>query len=121
MQRLWFFALFLMVSCMVFAQQKAQGIKLLVKDKFTGNTIADSVVVTFNDSIKFDTVSDAGGYYFFSLPVGNYRIRIDRSRYNSQLLSGIMVGEGKTAYVTMEIDKPEPLNRKTKRKKQKKK
>jgi hypothetical protein len=121
MQRLWFFALFLMVSCMVFAQQKAQGIKLLVKDKFTGNTIADSVVVTFNDSIKFDAVSDAGGYYFFSLPVGNYRIRIDRRRYNSQLLSGIMVGEGKTAYVTMEIAKPEPLNRKTKRKKQKKK
>lgn len=120
MIRIGFFVLFLIICFTVPAQQRAQGIKLLVKDKIVGNNIIDSVIVTFNDSIKLNAVADAGGYYFFSLPVGNYSIGIARKNYYGYTLKGIIVGEGKTAYVTMEIEKIQD-QKKTKKKKSRKK
>lgn len=111
--------LFLVLTFSGIAQQRTSGIKMLLKDKITGNNILDSAIVTFNDSIRINAVPDAAGYYYFPLSPNKYIIRADRRGYYSQILSGVIVGESKTAYVTIELGKPEL--KKTKKKKRRKK
>lgn len=101
------------------AQQRTSGVKMLLKDRETGNNILDSAIVTFNDSIKRNAVPDAAGYYYFPLPPDKYSIKASRRGYFSQIFYGVTVGEGKTAYITMELSKPEL--RKAKKKKRKRK
>ncbi len=104
--------------CSSFAQQRQSGIKVLVKDKETGFPFMnDSMTVIFNDSIKQQFVSDKDGYAFFELVQGRYLVQVGHIGYQSQLISGVMVGQAKTAYITIELSngKGEKIKRKKKK------
>lgn len=101
------------------AQQRSSGIKILVKDKETGlSFMNDSMAVIFNDSIKQQFVSDKDGYAFFILDPGRYTVHVGHIGYQSQWISGIIVGEAKTAYLTIELSngKGEKVRKKHKNK-----
>ena len=112
--------LFLFLSNSMFSQVRPGGIKILVKDKETGlSFMNDSMAVIFNDSIKQQFVSDKDGYAFFILDPGRYTVHVGHIGYQSQWISGIIVGEAKTAYLTIELSngKGEKVRKKHKNKK----
>lgn len=99
-------------------QQNPSGIKILVKDKETGFPfINDSMIVFINDSLKSEFKSDNNGYAFFNLNQGRYTIQIGHIGYQSQRMTGIIVGEAKTAYVTLELSNGKGEKIKVKKKK----
>jgi hypothetical protein len=100
------------------AQQRSSGIKILLKDKVTGFPFMnDSMVVIFNDTIKQQFVSDIHGYAFFALVPGRYSVQLGHIGYQSQRVTGIVVGEAKTAYMTIELSNSEGEKIKKKKKK----
>lgn len=110
--------LVLFLSNLLLAQQNPSGIKILLKDRETGFPfINDSMIVFINDSIKSKFKSDNNGYVFFNLKQGRYTIQIGHIGYQSQRMTGIMVGEAKTAYVTLELSNGKGEKIKEKKKK----
>lgn len=99
------------------AQQRSSGIKVLVKDKETGFPMSnDTIVVSTNDTIMLKIVSDENGYLFLNRNQGRYDVIVGRKGYQTLKIFGIIVGEAKTAYLTMELS-----NRKVEKIKEKKK
>ncbi len=100
------------------AQQGPSGIKILVKDYATGFPFMnDSMAIIFNDSIKQQFVSDKDGYAFFSLVPGRYTVQVGHIGYQSQWMSGIIVAEAKTAYLTLMLSNGKQAKIKKKKKK----
>jgi hypothetical protein len=101
--------LLLLTFCnLLLAQQRPSGIKILVKDKETGFTFMnDSMAVIFNDSIKQQFVSDKDGYAFFALLPGRYTVHVGHVGYQSQWITGIVVAEAKTSYLTFMLSNGE--------------
>lgn len=108
----------LMWQSLLKAQQRPSGIKVLVKDKESGFPFMnDSMTVEFNDTGKQQFVSDKDGYAFFSLAPGAYNMAIRHIGYQGLMIKQVIVGEGKTAYVTMELSNVEGEKIRKKKKK----
>jgi hypothetical protein len=100
------------------AQQRQSGIKVLVKDKETGYPFTnDSMMVVINDTLVRNYKSDKDGYGFFNLAPGRYSLGIIHVGYQRAQVSGIIVGEAKTAYLTLELYNGEGEKEETKNKK----
>lgn len=102
----------------IIAQQRISGIKILAKDRATGVPFRnDSMMVIFNDTIKQQFLSDKDGCAFFILNPGRYTVHLGHVGYQSQWITGIIVGEAKTAYVTIELSNGEGEKIKNRKKK----
>jgi hypothetical protein len=100
------------------AQQRQSGVKVLVKDKETGYPFTnDSMMVVINDTLVRNYKSGQDGYAFFNLAPGRYSLSVVHVGYQRAQVTGIMVGEAKTAYLTLELSNGKGEKKDTKNKK----
>ncbi len=100
-----------------YAQTWPGKMKILVKDKLTGLPLSStSYTVTLNDSIKSVLISDTQGNALTGdLRKGPYKVEITCNMYLNATINNIIIGEGKTAYISMELIPARALTRKEKK------
>jgi len=85
------------------AQNNTGAIKVTIKDKSTGETLPFASVVAYSKGVQVaGTTTDVNGECFLKpLPPGTYDVKAVYVGYQTKEIKGILVGEGKTAYVTI--------------------
>lgn len=111
---------FLVLLCLqicAYAQTWPGKMRILLKDKLTGMPLSStSYTVTLNDSTKSVLISDAQGHALTgNLVKGPYKVEIACNMYLNATINNIIIGEGKTAYITMELIPARVLTRKEKK------
>ena len=82
--------------------------------------INESINVVVNDSATFTLTTDNEGYVVIKdRPKGYYNIKVARVDCQPQEIKGIIIGEGKTAYVTFQLTCASYINSLTKKERKK--
>jgi hypothetical protein len=99
----------LFVSASVWAQNTGGAIKVLLKDKTNGETIPFANVVAYQGGVQVGVgTTDMDGYAIINpLSPGKYDVKGVYVGYKAQEMKGIVVGESKTAYITIELSNGE--------------
>jgi hypothetical protein len=99
----------LLAGTSVIAQNTAGAIKVLLKDKSNGETIPFANVVAYQGGVQVGVgTTDMDGYAVIKpLSPGKYDIKGVYVGYKAQEIKGVVVGEAKTAYVTIELNNGE--------------
>ena len=99
----------LLVSASAIAQNNGGAIKVLLKDKTTGETIPFANVVAYQGGVQVGVgTTDMDGYAMIKpLSPGKYDVKGVYVGYQAQEMKGIIVGESKTAYITIELSNGE--------------
>ncbi|MCF8424515.1 MAG: carboxypeptidase regulatory-like domain-containing protein [Bacteroidia bacterium] len=99
----------LLVGTSVNAQNGGGAIKVLLKDKTNGETIPFANVVAYQGGVQVGVgTTDMDGYATIKpLAPGKYDVKGVYVGYQAQEIKGIVVGESKTAYVTIELSNGE--------------
>lgn len=111
---------FLVILCLqicAHAQMWPGKLRILIKDKLTGLPLSStSYTLMLNDSTKSVLTSDTQGQAITGdLLKGPYKVEIACNMYLNAMMNNIIIGEGKTAYITMELIPARPLTRKDKK------
>ncbi len=95
----------LLVSASLMAQNGGGAIKVLLKDKSNGETIPFANVVAYQGGVQVGVgTTDMDGYAMIKpLAPGKYDVKGVYVGYQTQEVKGIVVGESKTAYITIEL------------------
>jgi hypothetical protein len=98
--------LFLIIglSSWLSAQEFRTGIKLLVKDRWTGIPFTDTLIITVDDTLQRKMQSDWEGYLYVELPPGKHSISASHIGYQTSKMWGIIVAEQKTSYISLNLD-----------------
>ncbi len=104
-------SLFVFAVLGVKAQNNTGAIKVTIKDKTTGETLPFASVVAYAKGVQVaGTTTDMNGECFLKpLPPGTYDVKAVYVGYQPKELKGILVGEGKTAYVTLLMETGEGI------------
>jgi len=99
----------LLAGASAFAQNGGGAIKVLLKDKSNGETIPFANVVAYQGGVQVGVgTTDMDGYAMIKpLAPGKYDVKGVYVGYQAQEIKGIVVGESKTAYVTIELSNGE--------------
>ncbi|MFN8115931.1 MAG: carboxypeptidase regulatory-like domain-containing protein [Bacteroidia bacterium] len=99
----------LLISASAIAQNNGGAIKVLLKDKTNGETIPFANVVAYQGGVQVGVgTTDMDGYAMIKpLAPGKYDVKGVYVGYQAQEIKGIVVGESKTAYVTIELSNGE--------------
>ena len=99
----------LLAGASVIAQNGGGAIKVLLKDKTNGETIPFANVVAYQGGVQVGVgTTDMDGYAMIKpLAPGKYDVKGVYVGYQAQEIKGIVVGESKTAYVTIELSNGE--------------
>lgn len=95
----------LLAGASVIAQNTGGAIKVLLKDKTNGETIPFANVVAYQGGVQVGVgTTDMDGYAMIKpLAPGKYDVKGIYVGYQAQEIKGVVVGEAKTAYVTIEL------------------
>lgn len=93
------------------SQNNTGAIKVTLKDKNTGEALPFGAVVALSKGIQVaGTTTDINGECFLKpLPPGIYDVKAVYSSYQPKEIKGILVGEGKTAYITILMETGEGI------------
>jgi hypothetical protein len=99
----------LLAGASAIAQNGGGAIKVLLKDKTNGETIPFANVVAYQGGVQVGVgTTDMDGYATIKpLSPGKYDVKGVYVGYQAQEIKGIVVGESKTAYVTIELSNGE--------------
>ena len=99
----------LLAGASVIAQNNGGAIKVLLKDKSNGETIPFANVVAYQGGVQVGVgTTDMDGYAMIKpLAPGKYDVKGVYVGYQAQEIKGVVVGESKTAYVTIELSNGE--------------
>lgn len=99
----------LLAGFSVIAQNTGGAIKVLLKDKTNGETIPFANVVAYQGGVQVGVgTTDMDGVAMIKpLSPGKYDVKGVYVGYQAQEIKGIVVGEAKTAYVTIELSNGE--------------
>ncbi|MDF2448948.1 MAG: TonB-dependent receptor [Bacteroidota bacterium] len=99
----------LVAGTSLMAQNNGGAIKVLLKDKTNGETIPFANVVAYQNGVQVGVgTTDMDGYAMIKpLAPGKYDVKGVYVGYQAQEIKGIVVGEAKTAYVTIELSNGE--------------
>lgn len=91
------------------AQNTGGAIKVLLKDKSNGESIPFANVVAYQGGVQVGVATtDMDGYAMIKpLTPGKYDVKGVYVGYQAQEIKGVIVGEAKTAYVTIELNNGE--------------
>lgn len=110
LRNIYFSLLFvLVILTSVTAQNSAGAIKVLLKDKSNGESIPFANVVAYQGGVQVGVgTTDMDGYATIKpLAPGKYDVKGVYVGYQAQEMKGIVVGEAKTANVTIELSNGE--------------
>lgn len=95
----------LLAGASIIAQNTGGAIKVLLKDKTNGETIPFANVVAYQGGVQVGVgTTDMDGYAMIKpLAPGKYDVKGIYVGYQAQEIKGVIVGEAKTAYVTIEL------------------
>lgn len=99
----------LLASASVLAQNNGGAIKVLLKDKTNGESIPFANVVAYQGGVQVGVgTTDMDGYAMIKpLSPGKYDVKGVYVGYQAQEIKGVVVGEAKTAYITIELSNGE--------------
>lgn len=99
------FVTLLLISATAFAQNNGGAIKITLKDKANGETIPFANVVVYQGGVQVGvaTTDMDGNAIVKPLSPGKYDVKGVYVGYQPQEIRGVVVGEAKTAYVTIEL------------------
>jgi hypothetical protein len=99
----------LLAGVSAIAQNNGGAIKVLLKDKTNGETIPFANVVAYQGGVQVGVgTTDMDGYAMIKpLAPGKYDIKGVYVGYQAAQITGVVVGEAKTAYVTIELSNGE--------------
>ncbi|MES2513403.1 MAG: TonB-dependent receptor [Bacteroidota bacterium] len=99
----------LLAGTSAIAQNNGGAIKVLLKDKTNGETIPFANVVAYQGGVQVGVgTTDMDGYAMIKpLAPGKYDIKGVYVGYQAAQITGVVVGEAKTAYVTIELSNGE--------------
>jgi len=99
----------LVTGTSLIAQNSGGAIKVLLKDKTNGETIPFANVVAYQGGVQVGVATtDMDGYAMIKpLAPGKYDVKGVYVGYQAQEIKGIVVGEAKTAYITIELSNGE--------------
>lgn len=99
----------LLAGASIIAQNNGGAIKVLLKDKSNGETIPFANVVAYQGGVQVGVgTTDMDGYAMIKpLAPGKYDVKGVYVGYQAQEIKGVVVGEAKTAYVTIELSNGE--------------
>lgn len=99
----------LLIGTSVIAQNTGGAIKVLLKDKSNGEAIPFANVVAFQGGVQVGVgTTDMDGYATIKpLAPGKYDVKGIYVGYQAQEIKGVIVGEAKTAYITIELSSGE--------------
>ncbi|MES2763343.1 MAG: TonB-dependent receptor [Bacteroidota bacterium] len=99
----------LLAGASAIAQNNGGAIKVLLKDKTNGETIPFANVVAYQGGVQVGVgTTDMDGYAMIKpLAPGKYDIKGVYVGYQAAQITGVVVGEAKTAYVTIELSNGE--------------
>lgn len=99
----------LLVGTAAIAQNTGGAIKVLLKDKANGETIPFANVVVYQNGVQVGVgTTDMDGYATVKpLTPGKYDVKAVYVGYQPKEFKGVVVGEAKTAYVTIDLDSGE--------------
>ncbi len=91
------------------AQNTGGAIKVLLKDKSNGESIPFANVVAYQGGVQVGVgTTDMDGYAMIKpLTPGKYDVKGVYVGYQAQEIKGVIVGEAKTAYITIELNNGE--------------
>jgi hypothetical protein len=99
----------LLAGSSMVAQSNGGAIKVLLKDKTNGETIPFANVVAYQGGVQVGVgTTDMEGYAMIKpLAPGKYDVKGVYVGYQAAQISGVVVGEAKTAYITIELSNGE--------------
>jgi len=99
------FVTLLLFGSASFAQNDGGAIKVVLKDKSTGETIPFANVVVYRGGVQVGvaTTDMDGNATIKPLSPGKYDVKGVYVGFTPQQVTGVLVGESKTAYVTIEL------------------
>jgi outer membrane receptor for ferrienterochelin and colicin len=105
----------LFVSLSALAQNDNGAIKVTLKDKSTGEAIPFANVVAYKDGVQVgvSTTNMDGEAFIKPLTPGKYSVKGVYVGYQAAEIKDVVVGEGKTAYVTIPLSSGEGVNLET--------
>src|SRR4051812_31820074 len=100
------------VGLSAFAQNDNGAIKIVLQDKATKEAIPFANVVAYKDGVQVGvaTTNMDGEAYIKPLSPGKYTVRGVFVGYQAMDVKDVVVGEGKTAYVTIPLSNGEGVN-----------
>ena len=115
----------LFVATNIFGQAFSGGLRVTVQEK-TKNPdsfyvpINVPVTIILNDSLKYDLTTDSeGSVALKNLAVGKYSVKTVRKDCEVYEIKGILIGEGKTAYMSVRLTCADYIKSLTKKEKKK--
>jgi len=101
----------LLAGASVIAQNNGGAIKVLLKDKSNGEAIPFANVVAYQGGVQVGVATtDMDGYAMIKpLSPGKYDVKGVYVGYQAAQQNGVIVGEAKTAYVTIELSNGEGI------------
>lgn len=99
----------LLVGTAAIAQNTGGAIKVLLKDKTNGETIPFANVVAYQNGVQVGVgTTDMDGYAMIKpLAPGKYDVKGVYVGYQAAEVKGVIVGDAKTAYITIELSNGE--------------
>ena len=99
----------LLVGASAVAQNNGGAIKVLLKDKSNGETIPFANVVAYQGGVQVGVgTTDMDGYAMIKpLSPGKYDVKGVYVGYQAEEIKGVVVGESKTAYITIQLNNGE--------------
>lgn len=94
------------------AQNNTGAIKVVLKDKGNNETIPFANVVAYQNGVQVGvgTTNMDGECVIKPLPPGKYDVKGVYVGYQASEIKGVVVGEGKTAYITISLSNGEGVN-----------
>ncbi|PBQ33126.1 hypothetical protein CNR22_15505 [Sphingobacteriaceae bacterium] len=107
--------LILFASLSALAQNDNGAIKIILKDKSTGEAIPFANVVAYKEGVQVgvSTTNMDGEAFIKPLSPGKYTVKGIYVGYQAAEVKDVVVGEGKTAYVTIPLANGEGVNLQT--------
>ncbi len=116
---------FLYITTNFFGQTFSGGLKLNIQERIKSGdgrqyVTTESITIVLNDSITHILTTDQeGSVSIKSLQKGKYKVKIIRTGCQASEVRDIIIGEGKTAYVTLLLTCASYINSLTKKEKRK--
>lgn len=101
----------LLVGASAIAQNNGGAIKVLLKDKSNGESIPFANVVAYQNGVQVGVgTTDMDGYAMIKpLSPGKYDVKGVYVGYQAAEIKGVIVGDSKTAYITIELSNGEGI------------
>ncbi|OCC14685.1 Outer membrane protein [Dissulfuribacter thermophilus] len=94
------------VTIVVQAKSPLGTINGTITDKVSGAVVPSAFI--YIDALNRSTQSDQNGQFSFVVPVGTYAVRVTKEGYHEKTLSSIIVTEGQTNTLAIQLEKIRP-------------